>query len=198
MTKLEQLRASLPLLGQINEKSHVQILHEGEWIPADYAVIFKHLHEERFNPSNWRVKPDAPKVVPWTFETAPQLPIEIVSKDKSLREVVVAVCRHGAWVGATTTVRGYDHLLSEYTLADGSPCGIPQKEESEWPKWRTKDGDFWRCDGPGGPIAYLYKDEEKWREVKSTAKTWEGICEDTDHISREEIPALIAAQKEAK
>lgn len=147
MKQIEQLAAALPLLGQVNEGKDLEFLHHTEWIPADHRVIFKQLHEERFNPSNWRVKPDAPKVVPWVWLTAPETV-------RALRKSDCCVGWLNAWPDGASFSRNareestytYAEAAEQFELLDGRPYGIEQKEESEWPKWAVDEvGDIWEA-----------------------------------------------------
>ena len=68
-------------------------------------------------------KPEPPK--PWNMNTCPILPFEILRKDKQIRTIVDFVTIHEAGIGYRGALT-YQNLLDQYTLTDGSPCGVTQ------------------------------------------------------------------------
>jgi len=63
-----------------------------------------------------------PFVVPWTRETFPELPLQVVDKNTGNRKVVLAIYTAGITL-PDAIMLPYDYLLKHYTLRDGSICG---------------------------------------------------------------------------
>ena len=64
-----------------------------------------------------------PRYIPWTRETCPPLPFEVVVKSTGNRAAVLIASAEYVRFGGFDASVGYDQLLKDYTLRDGSPCG---------------------------------------------------------------------------
>ena len=78
---------------------------------------------------HWKIRtrrplPTKPKLVPWTFETAP---LTLKAKRKSDGKIYRAETHPtDVWIGVGKNCT-YSDLLSDFTQLDGSPCGEESK-----------------------------------------------------------------------
>ena len=77
------------------------------------------------NPPDWyEIKPE-PKLIPWTRETCPPLPFEVVSKFDGSRCAVVGA--DATTLRVSAHLRTYDQVFRDFTLPNRQPCGTEVK-----------------------------------------------------------------------
>lgn len=90
---------------------------EPKWKPLEGKIVLG-------GSTEYRIKPQ-PQFKPWTYETLPKLPFEIVNKETKTRTTILA-CKKGdrACTGLTAHF-SLSQIFDQFTLPDGSPCGEP-------------------------------------------------------------------------
>lgn len=81
------------------------------------------LHGEILIIGDWRYRPaPTPEVIPWTRETLPPLPVEVVMASSKNRYIIVAAHEEYVSMGGYGSF-GYSELLERCTRPGNSPCG---------------------------------------------------------------------------
>ena len=116
----EQLRQTAAAIEAFNAGDAVEFQTiDGDWIPIQIPPSsWYFIYDKGYRPAP---KPAPPK--PWDMNTCPTLPFEVLRKDKQVRTIVESATMSGLRLGGGFGA-SYNALLEEYTLSDGSPCGV--------------------------------------------------------------------------
>jgi len=98
----------------------VQLLLDGVWKPSTNHVNTWHMESYCRRPAP---EPKPPKLEPWDMKTCPPMPFEVVSKSGDLRTTLNTATHQIAYLGYPGSIY-WANLLRDFTLPDGSPCGI--------------------------------------------------------------------------
>lgn len=120
----EHWKAMLPIITAWTEGRVIQVTDSEKvtwWDLHAYESATMH-----FPPDQYRIKPE-PKLRPWKPEEVPvgEKPLWIKSKDGKIKSQIVEVQSITVWCGSS--IIHYDVLLEDWTLLDGSPCGVEGK-----------------------------------------------------------------------
>lgn len=109
----------IPLVQALAEGKTIQRHYEEDgWLDCDSSMTFSAA------PKCYRVKPD-PSPRPWTPEEVPVGAV-IQRKGTKNRCLILAVldCKPPQAVTQLTGQAGLDYILANFTMPDGSPCGV--------------------------------------------------------------------------
>jgi hypothetical protein len=88
---------------------------KGEWKPLGHFGIVVD--------REWRYRPaPAPEVIPWTRETLPPLPVEVIQRSTGDRFLIMTATKSDVYV-LNLTWMAYSYLNKNFTRPDGSACG---------------------------------------------------------------------------
>jgi hypothetical protein len=95
--------------------------HLSEWVKCETCP------QPQSDPSRYRLKPE-PKLRAWRAVEVP-LGKEVRHKGKDIRGMLTGINGgYGAVVGNCSTPKTLLSLLEDWTMADGSPCGVMEEQ----------------------------------------------------------------------
>lgn len=102
------------------KKIQIQYGFEGAW---DDWLLTQPPSDHEWTQHGYRPKPE-PASRPWNRETIMALPFGVIAKESKNKLTVVCVNRDEVWLGACDVPLSYEKLLKDYTLNNGSICGV--------------------------------------------------------------------------